>query len=138
MRLLGCQLVVAAATAGKVARTAELDLVPDLDAPGVVNALSMAASARLFPRSSGHTRMLSQRKRATRRGWGVAQRASLKATTVISSALPVFPAASRIACGTSEKCRPIVLCTAFFSAYIPNGVHAPSLISRRISPGLNC
>ena len=57
---LRCQPVVAALTAGEVARTAEPSLVLNQAAPGVVNALGVAAPARLFPLASRHTRMLSQ------------------------------------------------------------------------------
>jgi hypothetical protein len=46
MRLLRRQPVVAAATAEEVANADQLSLVPDLDAPSVVNALRMAALAR--------------------------------------------------------------------------------------------
>ena len=54
-----CQPIVAALAAGEVARTAERDLAPDLSAASVVNAFAVAATAWLFPSSSGHARMLS-------------------------------------------------------------------------------
>jgi hypothetical protein len=60
MRLLLRQLVVSAVTAGEVAGTAERIFILDFDAASAVNALPVAASARLFSRSSGHARMLSQ------------------------------------------------------------------------------
>lgn len=53
------QPVVAAPAFGEVAGTAKRGFIPDLDATGAVNVFAVIAPARLFPRSSGHTRMLS-------------------------------------------------------------------------------
>lgn len=54
------QSVVAALAAGEVARTAKYFPILNLDAATVVDGLAMSASARLFPDSFGHNRMLSQ------------------------------------------------------------------------------
>lgn len=53
------RFIVAALAAGEIARAAECILAPELDATGAVDAFAMATPARLFPDSSGHTRMLS-------------------------------------------------------------------------------
>jgi hypothetical protein len=60
MMLLLRQLVVAAATAGEVAGTAECILILDLDSAGVVNAFAVATLAWLLPMDSRHERILPQ------------------------------------------------------------------------------
>jgi formaldehyde-activating enzyme involved in methanogenesis len=62
VRLLLGQLVVAAATAGEVAGTAESFFILNLDAARVVDGLAVTAHARQLPVDSNHERILPREK----------------------------------------------------------------------------